>query len=189
MLNLLIVPGLHGSEESHWQSQWQQQLPFTVRVQQRDWATPDLTAWSERVVETARGLDEFVIVAHSFGVLASVRALPKLGSRVKGLFLVAPAEPAKFGVEALLPEASLKLPGRLVASRNDPWLSFERAQQLAAQWQLPLIDAGSAGHINVASGHSTWSQGQRWLESLLLERHSALRSSANHAPFHYQLAV
>lgn len=189
MLNLLIVPGLHGSEEAHWQSQWQQQLPFTLRVQQRDWSKPDLSVWSERVVETARVLDEFVIVAHSFGVLASVRALPKLGNRVKGLFLVAPAEPAKFGVESLLPATSLNLPGRLIASRNDPWLSFERAKSLAKRWQLPLIDAGAAGHINVASGHGAWPQGQRWLESLLLEQHSLLHTSANHAPFHYQLAV
>lgn len=189
MLNLLIVPGLHGSEESHWQSQWQQQVPFTVRVQQRDWVTPDLHTWSERVVATARGIDEFVIVAHSFGVLASVRALPKLGNRVKGLFLVAPAEPEKFAAESLLPTFSLNLPGYLVASRNDPWLSFERAQVLAARWQLPLIDAGLAGHINVASGHGAWPQGLRLLEELLLAQHNVLRASANQAPFHYQLAV
>ena len=189
MLNLLIVPGLHGSEESHWQSQWQQHLPYTARVQQRDWETADLHAWSERVVATARGLNELVIVAHSFGVLASVRALPKLGNRVKALYLVAPAEPAKFGIKDLLPDSSLQLPGRLVASRNDPWLSLERAQQLASQWQLPLLDAGFAGHINVASGHGAWPQGLRWLEGLLLEQQRALHSSANHAPFHYQLAV
>lgn len=189
MLNLLIVPGLHGSEESHWQSKWQQQLPYTVRVQQRDWSEPALNQWSERVIATARGLDAFVIVAHSFGVLASVRALPQLGNRVKGLFLVAPAEPAKFGVEHLLPETSLRLPGRLIASQNDPWLSFDRARQLASRWQLPLLDAGYAGHINVASGHGEWPQGIRWLDSLLLEQQAQLRPSANNAPFHYQLAV
>ena len=46
--------------------------------------------------------------------------------------------------------------GLLVASRNDPWMSFASARSWSERWGLSLYDAGRAGHINVDSGHGRW---------------------------------
>jgi predicted alpha/beta hydrolase family esterase len=89
-----------------------------------------------------------------------------VASKVRGLFLVAPADPHKFAVTEQLPSGPLALPGRMVASRTDPWLSWASALQWAQRWQLPLIDAGDAGHINAESGHGFWREGWRAFQQL-----------------------
>jgi len=58
----------------------------------------------------------------------------------------------------VLPRAPLGLPIRLIASRTDPWLSFEAASFWATRWGAKLIDLGDAGHINVAAGFGAWPQ-------------------------------
>lgn len=60
----------------------------------------------------------------------------------------------------------LQVSAQLVASRNDPWMSFERAEYWSRQWQIPLFDAGEAGHINAQSGHGDWHQGLHLLGAL-----------------------
>lgn len=166
MSTVLIVPGLNGSDENHWQSHWERRLPDAVRVQQDDWNTLDLVRWSENVVKTARGKKNLWIVAHSFGVLATVHALSQMADQVQGVFLVAPADPHKFGLQGVLTRRVLSVRGALVASHSDPWLSWPAAMQMADDWYLPVLDAGDAGHINVASGHHEWTQGLHWFESL-----------------------
>ncbi|HQQ64477.1 MAG TPA: alpha/beta hydrolase [Pseudomonadales bacterium] len=166
MSTILIVPGLNGSGEHHWQTHWERHLPDTVRVQQDDWSHPDLDQWAANVVETAADRKNIWIVAHSFGVLAAVHALQHISTQVEGVFLVAPADPHKFRVQHQLTQQPLPVTGALVASHSDPWLSWQDAQQLADDWYLPVLDAGDAGHINVASGHFVWQQGLIWFESL-----------------------
>jgi predicted alpha/beta hydrolase family esterase len=53
-----------------------------------------------------------------------------------------------------------------VASRNDPFCRWPRAEQLARDWGAELIDLGEAGHINADSGLGDWPQGQAWLHTL-----------------------
>jgi predicted alpha/beta hydrolase family esterase len=166
MGTVLIVPGLNGSDENHWQSHWERRLPDTLRVQQDDWSVPDLALWAGNIVEAARGKTDLWIVAHSFGVLATVHALSQIANQVQGVFLVAPADPHKFGLQSVLTRRVLPVKGALVASHSDPWLSWSAAMQLADDWYLPVLDAGVAGHINVASGHHEWKQGLQWFESL-----------------------
>src|SRR5690606_23598384 len=52
--------------------------------------------------------------------------------------------------------APLKVSGSLIASRNDPWMRFDKAADLAQRWGLALHDAGAAGHINPESGYGPW---------------------------------
>ena len=66
--------------------------------------------------------------------------------------LVAPAEPARFDAEDDVPECALGVPSVLVASRNDPFMSFARAEHWARVWHSELVDLGDAGHVNVESG-------------------------------------
>ena len=61
-----------------------------------------------------------------------------------------------------------KLPFRsvVVASTNDPFVTLERAELFAASWGSRLIKLPNAGHINTASGHGPWPEGEGWLEEM-----------------------
>jgi predicted alpha/beta hydrolase family esterase len=178
-VRVLIVPGLHDSGPEHWQTRLQRHHRHSVRVSQRDWTRADLPAWAEQIGATLAQHPNaaWVVVAHSFGCLALVRALACGALGVHAAVLVAPADPAKFDVHALLPAAALPVAATLVASRTDPWMPFDRAVRWAAQWGAPLVDAGDAGHINVQSGHGPWPLGrsivERQIQRLNRARHLA----------------
>ncbi len=164
---LLIVPGLRGSGDAHWQSWLHAQWPGSIRVEQADNATPDLSVWSERLgaeIDAAR--EPVWIVAHSFGTLASLHASVGREQRIAGLLLVAPADPDKFGVREQLPDQTLDIPAILVASSNDPWMTLDKARALARTLGLSFLNLGAAGHINTDSGYGPWPQGLALLKGL-----------------------
>ncbi len=167
MDKVLIVPGLRGSGPAHWQSWLHAQLPGSDRVEQVDNETPDLPRWSQRLVRAIEASPERVwIVAHSFGSLATLHALDRVKGRVEGLLLVAPADPDKFGVDHLLPRQPIDVPAILVGSRNDPWLSLDKARGLARRIGASFLDLGHAGHINTDAGYGPWPEGLQLLHKL-----------------------
>ncbi|WP_454055951.1 RBBP9/YdeN family alpha/beta hydrolase [Cupriavidus sp. Marseille-Q8015] len=171
-LQILTVPGLHSSGPGHWQSRWEARHPDWQRIEQHDWSRPSLPLWAERVSEgimrarrvAARGA---VLVAHSFGCLATLRqtALDPVG--IAGALLVAPADPDKFGVGALLPTWRLPFPTILIASQDDPWMPQRTAFSWGTLWGSELVDAGLLGHINADSGLDAWPAGIGYLATLL----------------------
>src|SRR3954451_20137629 len=136
MTRMLIVPGLAGSGPDHWQTAWERLDARCRRVEQSDWENPTLSAWRANLEGAIAGSSEpTVLVAHSLGaVLVAHWGQGQPRDRVLGALLVAPAD-----VDTLLgafpeiqsfvplPMNSLPFPSLLVASRNDPYLSFERA--------------------------------------------------------------
>ena len=66
-----------------------------------------------------------------------------------------------------MPRRLLPFPSILVASSNDPFLSMERARELAHVWGSRLVDIGPAGHINGDSGLADWPEGKRLLRHLI----------------------
>ena len=167
-LDILIVPGLGGSGPNHWQSRWERRLKTARRVEQDDWDRPDRTGWRDRIVAAVDAAERpAVLVAHSLGVVSAVDAAP-LGprGRVLGALLVAPPD-TEANATALpelrpfapLPRQRLPFPAFLVASRNDPYASFQASEALAADWGALLLDAGHSGHINSDSGHGPWPEG------------------------------
>lgn len=167
---ILTVPGVNGSGENHWQTRWERAHPEYRRVEQHDWAHPQIDVWSARVAEEVRYLQKpALLVAHSFGCLAVVAAAQNAGiaERICGALLVAPAEPALFGIDDMdLARAPLPFISTLVASSNDAWLTLPRARELAQQWGSCLVEAGMCGHINAESHLGDWAAGQRLLEEL-----------------------
>ncbi|WP_082666003.1 alpha/beta hydrolase [Aureimonas sp. AU4] len=165
MIQTLIVPGLNGSPEGHWQHFWAHEDAGAELVDQEDWARPRLTDWlhalEARIAASAPGV---ILVAHSLGC-ALVGALSQRpsASHVGGALLVAPADVSSLtrshptaadfdvGTSRTLPFASI-----VVASRNDPFMKFERAEEHAGIWGSALIDLGAAGHINIGSGYGRW---------------------------------
>ncbi|GAA0833863.1 RBBP9/YdeN family alpha/beta hydrolase [Cupriavidus pauculus] len=171
-LQILTVPGLHGSGPAHWQSRWEALYPDWQRIEQHDWGRPSLPLWAERVSEgvsraqrvASRGA---VLVAHSFGCLATLRQASLDPVGIAGALLVAPADPDKFGVGTLLPTWRLPFPTIVVASTNDPWMSQRTAFSWGTLWGSELVDAGPRGHINADSDLDDWPAGQALLATLL----------------------
>jgi predicted alpha/beta hydrolase family esterase len=166
--DILIVPGLDGSGPDHWQSRWEQKLSSARRVEQDDWSAPRLGPWQERLLESvAAARRPVVLVAHSLGViLVAHTALMLTGGGVRGALLVCPPDveradtPEAIGHDfAPVPHDPLPFPSLLVASRNDPFCSFERAEDFAYAWGSALVDAGLAGHVNAESGFGPWPEG------------------------------
>lgn len=164
---LLIVPGLHDSGPAHWQTWLQSGDRDAQRVRQRDWAAPDLDTWAERIagVLDRAGPRRWVAVAHSFGCLALARHLgqhPQSG--IVAALLVAPADPAKFGVEALLPASRLPVPTSMVGSDTDPWMRAADALAWARRWGSRWTNLGDAGHINAEAGYGPLPLARRWVD-------------------------
>ena len=164
---ILIVPGLTNSGPDHWQSRWQHKLSTARRVEQDDWERPRLDAWTARLGEAVAAASKpVVLVAHSLGVLAVAHAAALLpAGKVCGAFLVALPDVEASSVPAVeetfapIPREPLPFPSILVASRSDPYCSYERAEDFAYAWGSALADAGDAGHLNTASGHGPWPEG------------------------------
>jgi uncharacterized protein len=160
MTKTLIVPGLDGSPDPHWQNWWAATDPNALIVEQHDWANPTHEAWEAELAGAILNHPGCILVGHSLGAVLAARMLtrwPQL--KVSAALLVAPADPdcsRRLASFAGLPERSLNVPATLVASRNDPWMTFARSRQLANVWGAELFDLGFAGHINVASGFGPW---------------------------------
>ncbi|WP_244488192.1 alpha/beta hydrolase [Aureimonas sp. Leaf454] len=165
MIETLIVPGLNGSPAGHWQHHWAAGDAGAELVEQEDWTKPDLDHWlhalEARIEASAPGV---ILVAHSLGcaLVAALAGRPAV-SHVGGALLVAPADLGALadrhpGVRAFSRAESSPLPfaSILVASRNDPFMSFSAAERQAARWGSALYDLGEAGHVNIASGHGPW---------------------------------
>lgn len=166
--DILFVPGLEGSGPAHWQTRWQEKLSTARRVEQDDWDNPDLRSWTATLAAAVAGASRPVIlVAHSLGVCTIVHAAPLFSTgAVAGAFLVAPPDVERDDMPtavdrafAPLPRAPLPFPSILVASRDDPFCSYERAEDFSYAWGSALLDAGLSGHLNTASGHGPWPEG------------------------------
>jgi hypothetical protein len=166
---LLVVPGLHDSGAAHWQTWLQSLHPGAVRVRQRDWATPDADRWAARLIAAIErsGPGPWLVAAHSFGVVATLRALalqPDLP--LAAVLLVAPADPDKWGLGELLPPGRLPMPSTLLASETDPWLRLAKARHWAQRWGSQLVNLGDAGHINAEAGFGPLPYAQQWVATM-----------------------
>ncbi|WP_425336193.1 RBBP9/YdeN family alpha/beta hydrolase [Sinorhizobium numidicum] len=64
----LILPGLNGSPEGHWQRHWARDRSDSRVVEQDNWPCPDLHSWLERLVSAIEASPGDVkLVAHSLG--------------------------------------------------------------------------------------------------------------------------
>ncbi|APO78516.1 esterase family protein (plasmid) [Rhizobium etli 8C-3] len=175
MSRILILPGLFGSGEGHWQHHWLKEHPHSRLVEQDDWDRPRLHDWMLRLEETlAEEEDDAYIVAHSLGCLLAAQLAGRPSARrVRGALLVAPCDLR--ATEALhpghidfgtMPTKALPFPSIVVGSLNDIYISLDRLTMFARLWRSDLRNIGLAGHINVASGFGRWPSGYGLLTTL-----------------------
>ncbi len=173
---VLIVPGLRNSDKFHWQSLWQARLPNSKRIHVDDWATPNLDAWREGIKAELDKLDRSaVVIAHSFGTLASASIAAEFPEKTAALFLVAPADPNKFGIADLLPQDFLAVNTKLIASSNDPWMTEAKAAYWALLWGADYLRIKNVGHINSQSNLGLWQEGITELHQLVRKAKFNLR--------------
>jgi hypothetical protein len=49
---------------------------------------------------------------------------------------------------------------------DEPYVGLEQAEFFAQSWGSSLITIANAGHINTASSHGPWPEGEEWLDQL-----------------------
>jgi len=170
---IFIVPGLGNSGDQHWQTHWEKQFGFT-RIQQKDWDTPVRNDWVDRLDENLKAapLHEVILVGHSLACSTIVFWAQTYQRRIKAALLVAPSDteadiypPGTTGFKPM-PSHRLNFPSLTITSTDDPYVSLDRATTFANAWGSELVNIGSAGQINVASGFGPWSEGVKFLEQL-----------------------
>jgi uncharacterized protein len=177
MATVLVVPGWNGSGPGHWQSIWERQYANFQRIEQHNWIRPSRREWLEAIdVQIQRAQPPAILVAHSLGCVAVAEwAANHDTSRIGAALLVAPpwlttadSCPKELAEFLPVPTRRLPFPAILVASENDPCLPSEIAVRLAKAWGSEYVNVGRQGHINFASGHGSWPEGERLLERLVL---------------------
>lgn len=185
-VQMLMVPGWTNSGPDHWQSRWERKLAGARRVALPDFDRPVRDAWVGAIAEAVEASEKPVLfVAHSCGVLGVVHAAATLPrAKVAGAMLVAPTDLAEETAIAAflaacgegvarpvgfdpLPMDPLPFPSLVVASRNDPFCHWERAEAVSKAWGATLMDAGEAGHINTVAGYGPWPEGAMRLASFI----------------------
>jgi predicted alpha/beta hydrolase family esterase len=171
---VLIIPGLGGSGPDHWQSRWQARLTSAHRVEQADWDRPHRAGWIARLDEAVISATQPpILVAHSLSCALVACWAATCARRVHAALLVAPADvesdaytPPEAHVFRPLPMTRLPFRTIVVASRDDPYVAFDRATAMAKAWGAELVDGGDAGHVHPASGYGEWPEGERLLARL-----------------------
>lgn len=172
----LILPGLSNSGPEHWQSLWEREDPSCRRVEQAEWESPRCADWVTTLDDSvAQSTDPVVLVAHSSSCALVAHwardASAENLRRVRGALLVSPSDPEgpnypEGPTGTPMPLQRLPFPSIVVASRDDIYVSMERAREYAAAWGSELVDLGDAGHINAASGLGSWPAGYGLLQRL-----------------------
>lgn len=171
----LIVPGWNGSGPGHWQTIWEQRDANFRRIEQQNWHRPSRRQWVQGIqaaVQEIRG--PVFLISHSLGCLAVAHWAEQGDTdRVGGALFVAPpwltvsdSCPPELLEFLPMPARRLPFPSILAASENDPYLPIEIASRLARAWGSEFVDLGRQGHVNVASGHGDWTEGEQLLEQL-----------------------
>lgn len=174
MTQLIILPGIGGSDHAHWQTHWEATRPNARRFQPADWDRPDLQDWIEALDRAvAEAPEPPVLVAHSLACLLVAHWRGKTSLAVKGAFLVAVPDPSgpAFPVDAAefqpVPSGPLGFPSLIVASSDDPYGSMDHARSRAHQWGGDIVSVGACGHLNGQSDLGDWPEGRRLLAGFL----------------------
>lgn len=172
MRDIITLPGLGGSGDTHWQTIWERNDARFTRFQPASWDQPDLDDW-EQALERAvtRCAKPPVLVAHSLACLLVAHWAARFPSCIAGAFLVAVPDPdtTSFPMEAAafktVPERALPFPSLVIASTDDPYGEINATRQRASAWRSGLIVLGALGHINASSSLGDWPQGRALLEA------------------------
>jgi predicted alpha/beta hydrolase family esterase len=176
----VFVPGLRGHVDDHWQTRLAARVPGAVVVPSFGRDKRDLAGRVADLNEVVLDAGAPVtIVAHSAGVLTTVHWARKHDLPVRGALLATPPDlahelPPEYPSLADLaedgwlpiPRDRLRFPSIVASSRNDALGDVARVRALATSWGSRLVDLGSVGHLNPASGYGEWPEAEVLLDEL-----------------------
>ena len=171
--NYLIIPGFGNSDEAHWQTYFEKQLPNCARVIQLSWNKPTCTEWVNSINEAIMQHNPLsvVLISHSLGGIVIANWVKKFNIKIKGAMIVAPPDIENpwqdLGLESFtpIPLQKFSFPTVVVGSLNDHWATKETTEHFAQNWGSKLIFLNDAGHINTTSGYGAWEEGLRILKN------------------------
>jgi predicted alpha/beta hydrolase family esterase len=178
---IVIVPGLRGHVEDHWQTRLASRLPAVRVVESVGRPKRDLAGRVtdlQLVVEEVGGPVTFV--AHSAGCLVTAHwALEHSTAKVRAALLATPPDlatplPSEYpSLDELrtsgwlpIPQARLPFPSIVAASTNDALGDYERVREISDAWGSRFIGVGPVGHLNPASGYGDWPGAEALLDVL-----------------------
>jgi len=173
---ILNVPGIGDSGETHWHTNWERSFPEIKRVKQNDWENPNRDAWVKNLYSCIQEYNKkpIILISHSLGGGAVIHAdhLNKLNA-VKAVFMVAlpDIEREDFPKECTgfvpMPKTELSIPGIMISSENDEWCAIEVAEKWSNQLGIPIINIGKKEHLCQAEEFETWEEGKVLLVNFL----------------------
>jgi len=175
MIKKINIPGLHNSDENHWQTYFEKIKPAEyIRIQQKNWDKPDCETWIEKIEEelSAFNYSDLILIGHSIGCMAIVKWHEKFKHKIKGALLVAPSDaehknyPSYITGFTPIPMAPLPFPSIVVGSTNDHVTDIARTKEFANKWGSKLIILQDAGHIEPKSGYGNWPLGLELINKL-----------------------
>ncbi|QSE93734.1 alpha/beta hydrolase [Rhodococcus pseudokoreensis] len=179
---IVIVPGLRGHVEEHWQTILATTIAGTLTVPVSSDSNASLDDRMAALDETLAAVPgRALLVAHSAGVVITAHwAQRHPGTdRIAGALLAAPPDleaplPAgNLSPQALtelgwtpVPRGPLPFPSIVAAGTNDPLASYAAVARLADAWGSRLVNLGEVGHLNPASGYGEWPAAVELIEEL-----------------------
>ena len=170
---IITVPGLYGSDSTHWQSRWEKKFGY-VRAELGRWNDPFPNEWEGALSSILKGATKpVVLVGHSLGSMLIVRYLSKHTSHVVGAFLVAPTDTESSSIPeeakrfSPIPMTRLPVPSVVVATGSDPYLSIHRSLEFATTWGASLRILEQGGHLGRDAGLGEWVEGHQLLQTFI----------------------
>ncbi len=169
------IPGLHNSDQTHWQSYFETVRPQEfIRIEQEDWDKPDCRTWIKQIESQLKGYNyaDIIMIGHSIGCMAIVHWFTNYGHEIKGALFVAPTDaekehfPEYISGFAPIPLSKLPFPSIVVGSSDDHVTHPERTKLFATSWGSELIILDQAGHIETVSGYGNWDDGLKLIDKL-----------------------
>jgi predicted alpha/beta hydrolase family esterase len=177
-IRYLLVPGRGIPGPGHWLRRWAGARP-DFRWAPEPPGPPFDLAKRVKALHDAISADAApaMLIAHSAGCITVATWASRHRGPVRAALLATPPflppdwtpgpdDPPDL-VSFAVPRERLPFPTILVASRTDPYTTFEQFEQYAEDWGSELVDAGDAGHLGTASGYGPWPAGERLVETLV----------------------
>jgi predicted alpha/beta hydrolase family esterase len=167
----VVLPGIHGSDEHHWQSLWESNDPSLARFTPTSWDRPNLRDWEVALtVAVTRCPEPPVVIAHSLATLLVAHWARTDWARrapIAGAFLVSVPNPDSrdFPPEAVsfrdVPRTLLPFPALVITSSNDPYGDTSYQAKVASDWRAGWLCVGDFGHLNSSAGVGSWAVGRQ----------------------------
>jgi hypothetical protein len=171
-MRFFLIHGAYGSPEDNWFPWLKRELEFSGHeVIVPKFPTPDgqnMSNWMQVFEPYLKKVTkDSVIVAHSVGVPFALHILERTGVKVRACFFVA-------GFTGVLNDNRFDLINRSISckdfnwnflrgcstafyiynSKDDPYVPFEKGNELAYNLNVPIIVFRGAGHFNSEAGYN-----------------------------------